>query len=350
MSACLRIESNTVAARTVPLDVGLHKVGPSPDSSVFLLDHPGKDPLFLLQVKASSVVLEWLGTAPARLEAPTKRHSKTLSSGQAVLWNPRSTLTSGSHRFRLVNEDGETFQAAPPSGFLKKVGIPAAIVAISLPVLFGNLTLESGINRTEAVQEVTGTQDRTTAQWTQTTLMNALAGIGFVPTKLVLEDSVWVADFYVNSNSDKARIIELVSTLEPPVEARVQTDNASKTSAEVILGALKTDAQISTVRDGVVTILGVDIDSPDRDLIRNTLKKDVPGLKSVSFEGNETQRVDAVKASIAGRWLGKNPYVVLENGKILKPSEEIAPGVTLEDISEAAVLIKIGSTTREVEF
>jgi hypothetical protein len=182
---------------------------------------------------------------------------------------------------------------------------------------------------------------------TATTLATSLTAAGYRPDALRQTDHGFEAEFYVALPRDQQALRAHLANLSEPVVARIFVDDAIRRAAELGVSMTKAEAPEIVVNAGQIVLRGTPADATWRKTVADMLKRDIPGVKSVDFEGRSEAWKDLIDDNLAAVWSGQNPYLVLTDGRKIRQGQNIDEDTVFRGIRDMDVLLVTVNETHE---
>ena len=170
-------------------------------------------------------------------------------------------------------------------------------------------------------------------------LAASLADAGFPPDSLRHTGTVFEAQFYVALPRDQEILLAHLAGREDKIHARVFVDTAFRRAAELAVSLSNAETPEIDVTAGHLVLRGAPTDADWRKKIGDTLQRDIPGLKSVSFEGRSEAWRDVIDNNLAAVWSGSKPYLVLTDGKKIRQGQNINEETVFRGIRDNSILL-----------
>lgn len=151
----------------------------------------------------------------------------------------------------------------------------------------------------------------------------------------------------VANNKEKSVIEKQLKQIDDTLMPNFIIDEDLKQAAEIILSHLPGELKITNIHNGLLKISS-STEKINKDNLTNTLKNDVPGIKNVIFNIDKSSNIRHIKDKVAGVWLGKFPYLVLRDEKIIRPGEDIMDGIKLIKIQSHFIIVEIDKSQQKV--
>lgn len=297
-----------------------------------------------------SLQIEALGQHPTLI---LRGSSKTIAAppNQKIVWQVGDRLALGG--ITISFEDVE-FKSSPNvitklfgtkrKASAKKLGLPSVIAVGSVAALlvagFGFLTVVSFTNPAQAgllaevVEEEVIEPGRVVADF---------AAEGITIYEVRSDGDIFRGSIYLNSNADRSQLSAFLNSLPYQVEGRVFVKRNLVSAVTLVLDNLDAATSIVEIEDGIVALAGM-VDRNGASDVSKAIYQDVPGIREVTFSAiDEEQTTRYMSNKIIGVWNGSSPYLIIKDGGIIRPGEEIAKDVSLISIeSETEFLIGNG--------
>ena len=181
-------------------------------------------------------------------------------------------------------------------------------------------------------------------------VLAALQERGIVVVSFAPLGDGWTGAVRVASRAEQMRVEASLAPLAPHFTPRFYADDRLAEAAAVVIKSIAPTAGIDSVESGVITIGGIAADAQKVEMLRSNLMADVPGLLRVVFDSGQQQSVDVIGSKIAGTWAGEFPYVLLEDGRTIRPGEEIDKGAVLVQVRQEVIVIEFGMSRHEIKL
>ncbi|MCT8989884.1 hypothetical protein NYR54_06195 [Chelativorans sp. SCAU2101] len=178
-------------------------------------------------------------------------------------------------------------------------------------------------------------------------IRRTLAGLGVKVESLTFKDGRWQTILRVGDAAARAHVLARLAELGLPVSADIYADREIAEAVTLIAVNLNSGAQVLGLRNGVVTLSAIH-DEALREKLVKTLKSDVPGLADVRFQDPSPVDLTALGKRITGVWHGAYPYVVLDDGAIVRLGETLERDVKLLAIAEGHLLVEVKGEQKKV--
>jgi hypothetical protein len=172
---------------------------------------------------------------------------------------------------------------------------------------------------------------------------------GLTPDKVkVVGDMVEVA-LYLDTEAQQATATTVLEEIGLNIRPHFFQKPQFEAAISIILERKGSDAKLVSVQDGHIVLSGLRHDDKMREETRKLIMQDVPGIKSVSFSDLSEDRTDEMRKSISAIWLGKRPYLVLTDGSIIRPGQDISQDFLLvEVLSSDRISVRIEGMVQEI--
>jgi hypothetical protein len=171
---------------------------------------------------------------------------------------------------------------------------------------------------------------------------------GLAPESLQHDGDMPEAVFYLDSVAERDAAAAAVASLGVPLRARFHLRTQLLSALRIILDGAGGRAELVELLDGHVVLGGLRDGDNLRDALRSRILGDVPGIRTVAF-AEPVAVTDELASDIAAVWLGDRPYVVLSDGRIIRPGQSFSPDAALEKIlSDSRISIRINGLVQEV--
>lgn len=174
-----------------------------------------------------------------------------------------------------------------------------------------------------------------------------LAAIGANVENLKNENGKWTGTIRVVDGTARARVQEKIGGLRLPLSLDVYADRELAAAVEMTIANLGADTKVLGLKDGMVTLSAIN-DPELREKLVTALKSDVPGLGDVHFQYASPVDLAALAKRVDGIWPGVYPYVVLDNGEIVRVGETLEKDVKLIAIKRRHLVIEVNGQQKKV--
>ncbi|UWQ81780.1 hypothetical protein K3725_21370 (plasmid) [Leisingera sp. S132] len=365
----IKIISEELEDRFVSLGEGVHAVGSSISSDIVLLEEQ-IDPLhFLIKVSPHGVEVEMSPDSSGHFQSSGEPAGRPAAPGSVLQWGWGDSLTIGGTQIKMQGEMLSSPTASlpqpepagkPAQGWRIKLAGSVAIglmAGVLLLTQVGAVETElPGIGSREASETASHAKALDPILAAQTTIpdrqeiLAGLEALGLQVTGLARSGDAWTGVLRVPDRAEQERIEASLSGLAPHFSPRFFADDRLAEAAEVVVESLALGATIETVAEGVVSVSRMTADAPKAQMLRTSLLADVPGLKSVVFDSRLQETAAMVESKIAGTWAGDFPYVLLEDGKTVRPGETIGKDAKLIHVHQKSIVIEISGSRQKVEL
>lgn len=225
------------------------------------------------------------------------------------------------------------------------LGFVAVLVA-SVVLLASNANSNTGglpEVMTPRLPEVQPSPSEMTLEDVRKTLMAA----GFAPDQLQTDETGYQASFYVATESEQAKLRACLDAIEAKISAKIFVDASILDAATLVLSLTEPNVPEMTVKAGELVISGAPVESKWRDDVTATLRRDIPGLRMVSFSGRSEAWKAMIDDNLAAVWSGENPYIVLTDGRKIRKGQRITDDTVFQGISGDSILMVTVNETNE---
>ncbi|OED49567.1 hypothetical protein AB838_05760 [Rhodobacteraceae bacterium (ex Bugula neritina AB1)] len=362
----VKIISDGLEDRFVSLVEGVHTVGSSIDSDIVLLDG-GIDPQhFSVVVSPEGVAVEMSADSSGNLQRSQVESVEPVDPGSSFQWAWGDTLILGGTRIQMQGDvlRNPAFAAPAPDSDgktprpfrIKLVGSAAAGLFAAILILTQVGAVETGEAQAapEAVEAeapaIEMADNNLPDKPDRQEVLAGLAARGITVAGFAPLGEGWTGTVRVATQSERMRVDASLGALAPYFTPRFFVDDRLAAAAELVIRSIAPKAVIESVANGEIMVSGIAADAPKAEMLRDNLMADVPGLQSVSFDNGRQESLDMVGDKIAGTWAGKFPYVLLEDGKTVRPGEEISKDALLIQVHQQAIIVEIGESRHEVKL
>ena len=362
----VKIISDGLEDRFVNLSEGIHTVGSNISSDIVLLDD-GIDSLhFTVSVSLQRVEVEMSPDSSGILQGNLEDGGRPVEPGTVLQWTWGDTLTLGGTRIQM---QGDMLRnPAPTASQLESGGKTGGTWRIKLMAsvavgLFAGILLLTQVGAVEtagasaaldgAEIEAFSPEMAAVSQPIKLNRQQVLAALqerGIVVVSFAPLGDGWTGAVRVASRAEQMRVEASLAPLAPHFTPRFYADDRLAEAAAVVIKSIAPTAGIDSVESGVITIGGIAADAQKVEMLRSNLMADVPGLLRVVFDSGQQQSVDVIGSKIAGTWAGEFPYVLLEDGRTIRPGEEIDKGAVLVQVRQEVIVIEFGMSRHEIKL
>ena len=180
-------------------------------------------------------------------------------------------------------------------------------------------------------------------------IRRTLTGLGAKVESLKLKGDQWRATLRVEDAAARARVLAKLAELGLPISADIYADREIAEAVTLIAANLDSGAQVLDLRSGAVTLSAIH-DAALREKLVKTLKSDVPGLADVRFQDPSPVDLAALGKRIIGVWHGAFPYVVVDDGAIVRIGETLERDVKLLAVAEEYLLVEVKGEQKKVRL
>lgn len=353
--------------RKAELKDGRHVFGSDLGCDVVLLDKDVSPQHFAITIEGNHVVLDVLDDCLtfARSGACDTNPGKQTS----IVWSAGSCLRIGELEFKLR---GATFRASAEELAMNKAArdlarlritrkvrtvlmvlvccIPVGAIATRTPDDYQSSNDTGSSSALSVVETPTAAPPRTPPKLTAEMVANTLAGQGFKVHRPDYDGTAWRADVYLTEDQDSADLTAIKDQLPFTFLPHVFTDTALLDAAKLVLANLNVSGANPSIHLGILKVAGVAEDIVLRDRIKTTLTSDIPGLIAIEFDGPAIMELHKLTDEIVGVWSGDRPFVVLQDGRIIKPGQEIVVGITLIAVQPKSVRVRENGRDQDVRI
>lgn len=176
-----------------------------------------------------------------------------------------------------------------------------------------------------------------------------LSDHGLTPHSLQAAGDMAEAVFYLDSVAERDAAGAVIAGLGLPVRPRFHLRTQMLSGVRIILDGTSGKAELVSLIDGAVVLGGLRADDTLREAIRSRILGDVPGIRSVDFADPATAVADDLARDISAVWLGDRPYVVLTDGRIIRPGQVLNQDVSLVRVlSGDRISVRMNGLIKEV--
>ncbi|MGL6209784.1 MAG: hypothetical protein ACRC14_08150, partial [Paracoccaceae bacterium] len=215
---------------------------------------------------------------------------------------------------------------------------PAPASTISQSVQSANLI---GANRTVAAGTAAiNSASQPPADTLGDELKSRFAQAGLELSNLERRGDQWFATVYIDGAPAQGVLDALTPSLPAGVVVKPITDAHLLTAARMDLDNMGyRDATIAIER-GRITLGGVPEDAELRRQLDQNLHADVPDLREVKFVGIVPQAAEDILPTVAAVWSGTRPYVLLQDGKMVRRGEKLTDRLELVMIRAGELVLR----------
>lgn len=172
---------------------------------------------------------------------------------------------------------------------------------------------------------------------------------GLAPDNIRIESDVVEAVFYLDGAAEQDAVTAVIEDIGLKVRPQFFQKTQFLAAISIILERKGSDVHLVSLQDGHVVLSGLRHDNSLRDATRNRIMQDVTGIKSVTFADLAEDRTGEVLKSISAIWLGKRPYLVLTDGRIIRPGQVLSQDFLLvEVLSSDRISVRIDGLVQEI--
>jgi len=145
----------------------------------------------------------------------------------------------------------------------------------------------------------------------------------------------------------RAQVQSMLADLGLPYSPDIYVDEDIAEAAALTVTNLGAGSQVLDSKDGVVTLSAIG-DPTLREKIVQTLKSDVPGLAGVRFKASTPVDLAALAKRVTAIWPGPYPYVVVDDGAIVRPGETLGQDARLVAVANRYLLVEVNGYQKKV--
>jgi len=176
-----------------------------------------------------------------------------------------------------------------------------------------------------------------------------LAKSGFSPLSVVSGAEGQIGTFYLERQTEREALMEVIANERLDLKATVHLKTQLMSAINITLQGIGADARVIEMKDGKVSLTGHFGEPKKRKDIVKTLLRDVRGVRSVDFDSPMASDAEALEKEIAGIWMGQRPYVILKDGRIVRPGEEIVNEISLVKVAaNDSIVIRQAGKSEEI--
>ncbi len=353
-----KLSRSGVEDRFFSLDPGEHRLGSDFGCEIALI-HPVLAPEHLvLKVGEDTVSIMPKPDAFAVLLKFSTGQATTLTPGEWTPWHLGDRLIVADISIEIEGIGPE--EVAQPSRRHRLPEGPRTRLALALACLvalagLAGVLLPGGEPSALAHAETQDEADRSAEEADRaaraavdpSAVRTGLAGLGATVAGLVERGGQWHATLRVADAAERLKVKAGLVALGLPVSADILVDREIEEAAGLILKNLGAGSRVLGQKDGVVT-LSAEGDPALRDKIAAALTSDVPGLVGVRFEAPSPVDLAALAERVTGIWHGENPYVVVDDGDIVRPGDALGLDATLVTIARGYLLVEVNGQKKKV--
>lgn len=333
------------------LEPGEYRLG-SDFSCDFALIHPAIAPEHLkLKVGEDTVSIRPSGGAVVMLFQHASQAVVTLKSEEWIAVHPGDRLIIAD-----VSLEIQGIRPIDPNkvtqGALKAIPGAAAMAILFIAITGLNLTFTYGPDRIAAAHaEPTTTDepgrssDNSDAEAEQ--IRQRLVDLGVIVDNITGDEQAWRVTLRVGDMAARKHILAELAKLAFPLVADIHVDAEIAEAVALIAANLDSGSQVLSVTNGVVTLSPIQ-DEALREKLVKTLQSDVPGLSDVRFEDSAPFDLGSLLLRVTAVWHGAFPYVVLDDGTIVREGEVLGHAAKLLAIQKTRLLVEVEGQQREV--
>lgn len=155
------------------------------------------------------------------------------------------------------------------------------------------------------------------------------------------------AVFYLDSVAERDAALAAIRDL--PIRPRFYLRTQLLSAVRIMLEGSEGKADLVELNGGDLVLGGLRRDDEGRAKINARILRDVAGIKSVTFIDPANAATDDLTRNIAAVWMGKRPYVVLSDGRVVRPGQGLAEDVSLVKILSAdRISVRMDGSIQEV--
>lgn len=187
------------------------------------------------------------------------------------------------------------------------------------------------------------------APMTRAELEARLVAAGFVPDALFADPGGFSGVFYLDRAVERDGLRALITEEQLPLRPVMHLRSQMMSGINITLESAGGDARLVSLEDGRATLSGLRRDKTRRPAVIDMILSDVPGVTSVRFEEAVGADAEEVAADIAAIWTGPRPYVVLVDGRVVRPGQEIVNEIALRNVvSTDRITVERDGTSEEI--
>jgi hypothetical protein len=177
----------------------------------------------------------------------------------------------------------------------------------------------------------------------------AMRDLGLEPETLRIAGGIAEAEFYMESVADRDAASAALATMVIPVRGQFHLHTQLLSAIRIILEGAGGQADLVELHNGHVVLGGLRQGDPMRETLRSRVLGDVPGIRSVRFTDPAATLTAELARDIAAVWLGDRPYVVLSDGRIIRPGQQLSSDAALVRVlSDSRISVRINDQVQEV--
>ncbi len=203
------------------------------------------------------------------------------------------------------------------------VGATGVVMASSMPASLPAMSMEASEGPEADIED----------------LKRSLTAAGFPPDRLMYNGSEYDAKFYVALSSEHEALTAHLAQLDQKVVARIYVDEAFRHAAELAVSMSDSKEIQVDVTAGHLVIRDAAEDAAWRSNLAKMLKRDIPGLKSISFDGGSEAWKAQIDAKLAAVWSGPVPYLILTDGRKVLQGQSIDEDTVFRGIEGESILL-----------
>ena len=343
------------------LEPGEHRLG-SDFACEIVLIHPAVAPEHLtLKVDDAAVSILAKPGAPAALFKHALRRVVALGPEEWIPWHLGDRLTIADISFELDGLAPEKTTRPGQIQTLWKTPFPRLpVLAVLLFVALAGLANLS-LPRESQDSPTARAAPENEAAPTDVTLMPVVAQPALndtLVTELLQKLEVKIervsckigdcnATVRVRDTAARQRLQERLKQTGVPLSVDILADEEISNAAELIAGNLGIEAHVLGNENGEVTLSAIN-DLKLREKLAEILKQDVPGLDSVRFQAASPIDLDAMARRVTGVWPGAYPYVVTEDGSMIRPGDALGQDAKLVAVTGRHLLVEVDGQQKKV--
>jgi|UniRef100_Q11M69 hypothetical protein len=145
----------------------------------------------------------------------------------------------------------------------------------------------------------------------------------------------------------RERVQAKLTDTRTPLAVDIFVDSEIAEAAKLIIASLGVEARVLGNKDGVITLSAI-CDRELRKRLAGILKADVPGIAEVRFQPASPADLDTMAKRVVALWPGAYPYVVTDDGTVVRPGEQLGQNSRLVEVTGQHLLVEIDGQRQKV--
>jgi hypothetical protein len=372
----VRIIANNQSDRLKSLSDGIFTFGSDFGCDVVLIDEGILPIHFRIEIQASMVTVWFEAGAQGTLH-DHEGQITPLEPGVVTVWHSNQNLRSAGIELQIsglpvVLAKPKRSQAASAirnvagTSWVKLLGgtaVAASLVMANTQNLFGmsrdtepstkvrmSMVMPQILDDKQSIgQSASALSPESAAKLNKAELLAHLQAAGF--NSLDISSEGFNGVFYLERSHERDALTALIEQEGLQLRATTHLRSQLMSAINITLDNVGGDAKLASLDAGDVTLLGLRGNTKRRDEVIQTIRRDVPGVKSVHFRDAASSDARQATDQITAVWAGQRPYVVLNDGRIVRPGQQIADDIALfEVLSTSRITLTRDGINEEVSI